>query len=275
MCSPSDLTRLVARNDLYARRWKHKKKDIWLKEAPSSEEADIFRPIDIPAPELKRVQGRIAKLLIRIAPPDYLFSPVKGRSYVENAAHHRGARAFKLLDIANFFPSCKANRIAWFFGNIMQCSPDVVAIFVRLTTHQECLPQGAPCSPILAFFSNLSMWRAIEDEVWTANCNLSVYADDVTISGGTIPGVMIWRVKQIIHNHGFCIKPEKEISLIDAPADITGVIVRGEKTLLPNRQLKKLRDLRAERRNTKNPKLREMLDRQIHGRLSQRHQVEQ
>lgn len=213
-------------------------------------------------------------LLGGIEPPEYLFSPVKGRSYVENAAHHRGARAYKLLDIADYFPSCTANRVAWFFGTVLKCSPDVVAIFVRLTTHQECLPQGSPCSPILAFFSNLSMWQAIDDEVRAANCKLSVYADDVTISGRMVPGALVWRVKKIIHKHGFGIKPEKEISLIDSPADVTGVIVRGNQTLLPNRQLKKLRDLRAERRRTKNPRLRRKLDNQIHGRLSQRQQVE-
>lgn len=273
-CSLPLLSQLASKTDKYTRRWKHKKKDQWLKDAPSTDQMEFFRPIDIPDIELKRVQKRISDLLGRIAPPEYLFSPVKGRSYVDNAALHLGSRAFKLLDIADFFPSCRANHVAWFFGSAMMCSPDVVAILVKLTTHNECLPQGSPCSPILAFFSNLSMWQAVEKEVSAEHCILSVYADDITISGKMVPGALVWRVKKIIHRHGFAIKPEKEVSLIDTPADITGVIVKDNRTFLPNRQLKKLRDLRIERRKTKSQKLRDKLDNQISGRLSQRRQVE-
>lgn len=274
LSSSEVLTELKSKDVLYERRWKHKKEEKWLRSAPSKDKAEFFRPIDIPDHNLKIIQSRIAKLLSKIEPPDYLYSPVSGRSYVENAAHHKGARAFKLLDIADYFPSCTANRVAWFFGKVMQCSPDVAAILVRLTTHNECLPQGSPCSPILAYFSNLSMWDAIHDEVTSRGCKFSVYADDLTISGEVIPGVLVWKIKQIIHKHGFRIKAEKETSLIDAPADITGVIVRGERTLLPNRQLKKLKELREDRRQTKSVKLKSKLDNQIHGRLSQRRQVE-
>src|SRR3546814_3159703 len=38
------------------------------------------RPVEDPVAPLKRVQGRIAKMLARIEPPSFLFCPVKGRS---------------------------------------------------------------------------------------------------------------------------------------------------------------------------------------------------
>src|SRR3546814_8681286 len=47
------------------------------------------RPVEDPVAPLKRVQGRIAKMLARIEPPAFLFCPVKGRGYVSNAARHR------------------------------------------------------------------------------------------------------------------------------------------------------------------------------------------
>ena len=50
------------------------------------------RPVEDPVAPLKRVQGRIAKMLARIEPPSFLFCPVKGRCYVSNAARHRGNR---------------------------------------------------------------------------------------------------------------------------------------------------------------------------------------
>jgi hypothetical protein len=184
------------------------------------------------------------------------------------------ARAYWLLDIADYFPSCSANNVAHFFQSTMECSPDVTAILVRLCTWQECLPQGSPCSPILAYFSNLEMWLAIEVCVSDAQLLHSLYADDLTISGNMIPKVRIWEIKKIIHRHGHRIKAEKELSIIDSPADITGTIIVGDKLKLPNRQLKRLFELRAERHRARSDTLKKLLDRKIAGRLAQRRQVE-
>ena len=81
------------------------------------------RIINAPRADLKAVQARIADLLHRIAPPDYLFAPVAGRSYVDNAAAHLGAKGVRLLDIEDFFPSCNANKAIWYFRRRMQTSP--------------------------------------------------------------------------------------------------------------------------------------------------------
>ena len=274
--SEAALAEISARNDLYARRWKHKKhKDIWLREQPAPEISIHYRPIDIPDGGLKAVQSWIANLLGRITPPDWLYSPVKGRSYVDNAACHKGARAFWLLDIANYFPSCTANNVARFFRRKLECSPDVTAILVRLTTWQECLPQGSPCSPILAYFSNLDLWGEIEQSVSRAGLRHSVYADDITISGPIVHKEVIWEIKKAVHKHGLKIKADKELSLIDSPADITGVIIDGDKTKLPFRQLKRLFELRGERHRAKGAALKHLLDTKISGRLAQKRQVEQ
>jgi Reverse transcriptase (RNA-dependent DNA polymerase) len=274
--SESALADISRRNDLYVRRWKHKKdKGVWLREQPAPEISAHYRPIDIPDSGLKAVQSRIANLLSRITPPDWLFSPVKGRSYVDNAARHKGARAFWLLDIADYFPSCTANNVAHFFRRKLECSQDVTAILVYLTTWQQCLPQGSPCSPILAYFSNLDLWGEIEQSVKRAGLRHSVYADDITISGPIVRKEVIWEIKGAVHKHGLKVKAEKELSLIDSPADITGVIVVGDQTKLPNRQLKRLFDLRGKRHLARSNVLKRMLDNQIAGRIAQKRQVEQ
>ena len=274
--SQTALAAISARNDLYTRCWKHKKdKDKWLREPPSPQISAYYRPIDIPDAGLKAVQSRIAELLGRITPPDWLYSPVKGRSYVDNAACHKGSRAFWLLDIADYFPSCTANNVAHFFRSKLECSPDVTAILVHLTTSMQCLPQGSPCSPILAYFSNLDLWTEIEQLVMNAGLKHSVYADDITISGQLVRKAVIWEIKGAVHKHGLMIKAEKELSLIDSPADITGVIVDGDRTKLPNRQLKRLFELRGERHRAKSIVLKRMLDNKIGGRVAQKRQVEQ
>lgn len=72
------LDEISRRNDLYVRRWKHKKlkdgeKGAWLKQLPAQEQAENYRPIDIPDPRLKVIQSRIGDLLGRVKAPDFLF----------------------------------------------------------------------------------------------------------------------------------------------------------------------------------------------------------
>jgi hypothetical protein len=102
-----------------------------------------------------------------------------------------------------------------------------------------------------------------------------VYADDITISGPIIRKETIWKIKMAVRKHGLSTKSEKEVSLVDSPADITGVIVVGDRTRLPNRQMKRLFELRQERHTVRDRVQKQLLDRQIAGRLAQKRQVEQ
>ena len=64
--SETTLADLSSGRSQYVRKWKHKKFDRWLNEAPNAENADLYRPIDIPEPVLKATQGRLALLLARL-----------------------------------------------------------------------------------------------------------------------------------------------------------------------------------------------------------------
>ncbi len=198
------------------------------------------RTIEAPYDNLKAIQKRIAVLLQRIEAPDYLMAPVRGRSYVHNAAAHIGSRAFCLLDIEDYFPSCTDKRVFWFFNKRMLCSPDAASILTKLTTFHGHLPQGSPCSPIIAYFAYVDMWEGINNIISGSSCRLSIYADDITISGDTVYERDVWAIKQTLYRHGHRYSRKKERRLVDKVADITGVIVSGNYLLLPNRQHKKL-----------------------------------
>jgi len=232
-----------------------------------------LRDLAAPRDDLKRVQRRIADLLKRIAPPDYLFSPVPGRSYVDNAARHLGARAIRLLDIEDFFPSCTANKVIWFFHKRLECAPDVSAMLRGIVTRNDALPQGSPCSPILAYLCYVDMWDEIEDLVANNGCRLSVYADDLTISGDVVPERVIWEIKKTLRKHGHRYKLEKERSIIDRSAEITGVILSPEGLRLPNRQHQKAHKLRKTYKEEKSPELREKLKQRILGHQAQARQI--
>jgi len=191
------------------------------------------------------VQSRIADLLQRLAPPDFLFAPVAGRSYVDNAAMHIGANSVHLLDILDFFPSCSGNKVVWFFRQRMQCSLDVSVVLKNLVTQNDALPQGSPCSPILAYLCYVDMWEEIEKSVTARNCILSVYADDLTISGDTVPGELVWQIKKTLRKYGHQYNNNKESSKHLKPVEITGVILTPNGLSVPNRQLKKLHEVKS------------------------------
>lgn len=52
---------------------------------------------------------------------------IRGRSNIDNAAHHRYAKSNRLIDIADFYPNCSANKVAEFFSKTLRCDPDIVA----------------------------------------------------------------------------------------------------------------------------------------------------
>ena len=86
------------------------------------------------------------------------------------------------------------------------------------------------------------MWERIVEIVRATDCTITVYIDDVTISGMNIPAGLLWKVRQIIHNNG--LRYHKEKHYHNKPAEITGTIVNNGSVLLPNRRHKALYDLR-------------------------------
>jgi hypothetical protein len=213
------------------------KADLLYKEFPVQKKTGGTRDVENPAKTLKKAQARIARWLSSIAPPDYLFCPVKGRCYVSNAAQHKDHRVVHCLDIRKYFPNTSNRRVYWFFNKVMKCSNDIAAILTKISTYKGHLPTGSPLSPIMAYFAHHDVWEAI-----AALCNqygytLTVYIDDVTVSGDKISPAVMWEIKKAIHRSG--LRYHKEKSYFDRPAEITGVIVDGNRLVAPNRQYKK------------------------------------
>ncbi|MGV6840544.1 MAG: reverse transcriptase family protein [Planktomarina sp.] len=259
--SPQKLTKLANLENGYVHFQKPKKN------------REGMRDISAPIPPLKSVQRRIANLLNRIETKDYLFAPVSGRSYVDNAAHHIGSNAIRLLDIEDFFPSCTIRKVIWFFKSKMECSPDVAVILAHIATNNGALPQGSPCSPILAYFAYIDMWTEIEAITNAADCKLSVYADDLTISGKVVPEHSIWEIKQCLYRHGHSYAAEKERAHINKPVKITGVILTPSGLTVRNQQRKQLHDVQQELQKAKHPKVQQKLAAQMRGRFAQFQQV--
>ena len=230
------------------------------------------RGVQAPRDDLKAVQKRIADLLARIRPEEYLYCPAKRRSYVSNAARHKDSRVVRCLDITKFFPNTPSRRVYWFFARVMQCAGDIAGILAKLATYNSCLPTGSPLSPIMAHYAYIDVWRAIADLTKESWLLLTVYVDDITVSGAHVPDHLIWRAKQIIHASG--LRYHKEKKYVDNPAEVTGVILRDGKMSLPNRQHLKMHKAKVDSRHTADEIEKSKLATRIRGLRAQQGQIE-
>ena len=221
------------------------------------------RMVDNPREDLKRVQKRIGVLLSRIMPPEFLFCPVKGRSYVSNAAQHRGNRIVHSLDVKKYFPSTPSRRVYWFFHSVMDCTTDVASVLAKIACCDGYLPTGSPLSPIMAYYAHVDVWENVARIAREHDLVITVYVDDITVSGSRVPTAVIWQIKKALYGGG--LRYHKEKRSVDRPTEVTGVVLRDGQLLSPNRQRDKLRKLRRASRRARNPEIKKALDGKIAG----------
>jgi hypothetical protein len=222
-----------------------------------------LRPVEEPRRELKAVQRRIAELLARIMPPDFLFCPVKRRSHIENAGQHRDSRVVHSLDVKKYFPNTQSRRVYWFYHKVMGCSTDVAAVLAKVACCDGHLPTGSPLSPILAYYAHMDIWNEVARISRENGGVVTVYIDDVTISGAKVPKALVWKMKQVIHGGG--LRYHKEKRAADRPCEVTGVILRDGEMLVPNRYRDKLRKLKQAKDRDRGPKVNKGLVGQLAG----------
>lgn len=185
-----------------------------------------FRRIDAPSKPLKKVQRWIHEnILIRLNAGEYAHGFVPNRSIVTNATNHVNKECILCIDLKDFFPSIKLNRIKSYFHSLgynEQISLDLA----ELCTYRMRLTQGAPTSPMLSNLITWSMDKEIAKFCKARNLDYSRYADDITISGDNkLPKYKNIIIKKITQ-HGFEVNPEKTRVLSQGSCQkVAGIIV--------------------------------------------------
>ncbi|MBD2186884.1 RNA-directed DNA polymerase [Pseudanabaena sp. FACHB-723] len=277
----SPFFRLTSQTKLAKVLWISKRKLEILIDSENLYIEDVFiksgksRLLAKPRYDLKKVQKQIEDILKRIKCPDYLHSPKKDCSYISNAKVHTNANVVVTLDIQNYFSSTPSRRVYWFFHKKMQCSPDVASILAKLLTFKDHLPTGSPSSPLIAYFAYIDMWNEINELVENANCKLSLYIDDVTISGQNVSEKLIWEVKKKIYSNDLSVNKSKEKRYSGKqPRQITGVILTPQGEMkLPNRQHLKMYKVRKLIKKTDDPEAKDNLTQKLKGLESQAKQI--
>ena len=143
-----------------------------------------IRAIRAPVSALKSIQRKLLALL------ETLYSPrvcvhgfVKKQSIRSNAAAHSNKTYVLNVDIEEFFPSINFGRVRGaLIARPFSLSPDVATVIARLCCVNNCLPQGAPTSPIIANIVCMRLDGELSRLARANGCKYTRYADDLTFS---------------------------------------------------------------------------------------------
>jgi len=145
-------------------------------------------------------------------------------------------------------------------------------MLAELLTVDGHVPTGSPVSPILCFYAFFDMWHEIAELALANGCKITVYMDDLTISGPVVPEWLVWKIRKQIYGHG--LRYHKERHFVEGFAEVTGVVLRQGRAFVPNRQRKKTHDLVRQVDSLPLGEERSRLARKLAGLKAQRRQVE-
>ena len=97
---------------------------------------------------------------------------------------HKNKRHVFNVDLKDFFPSLNFGRVRGFFikNAHFQLEPKVATVIAQIACHDNELPQGSPCSPIISNFIGHLLDVRMANLAKKTKCNYSRYADDLTFS---------------------------------------------------------------------------------------------
>ncbi len=151
------------------------------------------RLIQAPTPRLKVLQRGLAKLLYecvkevdsaKAAKSSISHGFQKGRSILTNASPHKARRYVLNFDLEAFFPSINFGRVRGLFikSSAFKLDKKVATVIAQIACHDNALPQGSPCSPIISELIAQRLDMKLVQVAKKYKCTFTRYADDITFS---------------------------------------------------------------------------------------------
>ncbi len=167
------------------------------------------REIRAPYPSLKAVQWWIYDYVLK---KQYVHGCAHGfrpkKSIVTNVKTHVEGKCLLKLDLKDFFPSIKINKVVQVFKNVGY-TDTVSWLLAKLCCLDDELPQGAPTSPVLSNIIARAMDKRLYRLAKRFEYRYSRYADDISFSGEDIPVAFIKYATDIIEDCGFSVNSKK------------------------------------------------------------------
>lgn len=190
------------------------------------------RNLTLPVGKLRSIHERLKYHLNKIRQPSYLFSPRKGYSQRDNAEFHVGQIQFLSLDIKQFYPSTTSEHIFRWAHYVAGLKADVSGMLAHLVCIDGKMPFGSPVSPILMTLVHREMFDKIYKICCDNNLKMSLWVDDITISGQFVRGELVEQIRSIIRKCGFQTHKIKFRSS-GRPIIITGVPIMNSRVRAP------------------------------------------
>jgi hypothetical protein len=205
---------------------------------------------------LALLQRRLANLLydcldeLKIGTPPPRRSLAHGferkRSIITNANLHKRRRYVLNLDLEDFFPSINFGRVRGFFikDKHFALQPKVATVLPQIACHENELPQGSPCSPVVSNLVGHLLDSRLARFAKIHKCTYSRYADDITFSTSRkdfpselafpIPGTIgAWQLgdelRRKIEHSGFTINDKKTRMQLRGSRQVTTGLMVNEK----------------------------------------------
>jgi RNA-directed DNA polymerase len=152
-----------------------------------------IRVIKAPVDQLRNLQKRLAELLnecfeeisTKDKPKHSLSHGFrKNHSIITNAKNHKNRRHVFNIDLQDFFPSINFGRVRGFFikNANFELNPEVATVIAQIACHENELPQGSPCSPVVSNLIGHLLDMRMVNLAKKVKCTYSRYADDLTFS---------------------------------------------------------------------------------------------
>lgn len=200
------------------------------------------REISAPYPVLLNAQRWIYENIIQSQP---LHENSKGfkkhTSIVDNARAHIEQKFLLKMDIKDFFPSIKMNRIISIFRNLGY-TKKISFYLASICCLDGVLPQGAATSPCLSNIIAKRLDYRLCGLAIKFNLSYTRYADDFTFSGDALPVKIIDYIERIVKEEGFDIN-KKKTKLIGGKQRkiVTGISISSGKLTIPKESKRKVR----------------------------------
>jgi len=215
------------------------------------------REIWAPSSDLKLIQHRLADILQNCVEEINL-----ARGHVEGGAHHGISHGFKRkhtimtnarihvtrryvfnVDLHDFFGTINFGRVRGFFlkDKNFALSEKVATVLAQIACHENKLPQGSPCSPVISNLIGHTLDILLVRLAASAGCTYTRYADDLTFSSNKrdfssriakrdenhehiwVPGQGL---KRLIAKAGFSFNEKKtRMQYRDSRQEVTGLVV--------------------------------------------------
>ena len=203
-----------------------------------------FRNLDIPDAATKALQRRLLRrVLVGLAAHPAATGFENGKTIVDNATPHAGHLVVIRMDVVDFFPSTKSERVLRYFQWV-GWNREAAEVLTRLTTHAGGLPQGAPTSPRLSNLVNYYLDVQLTALASHRKGRYTRYADDLTMSFHEDRRVRdtIQAVVAILRFHGYRMHTKEKLRVMRRHQRqvVTGLVVN-DRVRLPREIRRRLR----------------------------------